>query len=74
MYILLITFAGATASPAQTADAAAFCSTLVYCFLLSATGRGLPSTRTREGKWPKVLVYQNRVVGAATPRYIGYGR
>ena len=66
----------ATATPAHTADAAAFCSTKVYLFLLTPAkfcAACLARGRARQA-CPKVLVYYHRVAGTAAPRYIGYGR
>ncbi len=73
---MLLTFADVSASPALTADAAAFCSTKVYLFLLTPAkfcAACLARGRARQA-CPKVLVYYHRVAGTAAPRYIGYGR
>ena len=73
---MLLTFAYASAPPALTADAAAFCSTKVYLFLLTPAkfcAACLARGRARQA-CPKVLVYYHWVAGTAAPRYIGYGR
>ena len=57
----------ATATPAHTADAAAFCSTKVYLFLLTPAkfcAACLARGRARQA-CPKVLVYYHRVAGTA---------
>ena len=73
---LLLTFAGETATPALTADAAAFVPPKYpasFLPLLNFVAACLARGRARQA-WPKVLVYYDRVVGTATPRHIGYGR